>query len=148
MGGCNRRAIGGLLAIFWPLLPLPIGFLIQAGTFAGSALIFDWLPLRLLLVPGRIKREHCVGLARREFAARILADHEHRPGMLLFVSLGERHVEILADNAYTCVGRATWNRAIATFMTAPKPKQFDCGWPHRQYRSLPPHTLEMHYPRA
>ncbi|OYW34979.1 MAG: hypothetical protein B7Y12_11220 [Rhizobiales bacterium 24-66-13] len=141
-------AVGGLLAIFWPLLPLPIGFLIQAGTFASSALIFDWLPLRLLLVPGRIKREHCVGLARREFAARILADHEHRPGMLLFVSLGERHVEILADNAlHTCVGEAAWNRAIATFMTAPKPGNSIADGLIGSIEACAA-TLEMHYPRA
>lgn len=141
-------AVGGLLAIFWPLLPLPIGFLIQAGTFASLALIFDWLPLRLLLVPGHIKREHCVGLARREFAARILADHEHRPGMLFFVSLGERHVEILADNAlHTCVGEAAWNRAIATFMTAPKAGKSIANGLIDSIEACVA-TLEMHYPRA
>lgn len=114
-------AAGGLLAIFWPHLSLRTGFLIEAGTFASLALILDWLPLRLLLVPDRIKREHCTGLARREFAARILADREHRPGMLLFVSLGERHVEILADNAlHAQVGEDAWARLVADFVAAPK----------------------------
>ena len=113
--------VGGVLATFWPQLPLRTGFLIEAGTLAGLALIFDWPPVRMLIVPDRVKREHCVALARREFGARILADHEHRPGMLLFVSLGERHVEILADNAlHKCVGEEAWGRVVGDFVRAPK----------------------------
>ena len=110
---------GGGMAIVWPHLPLSTGFLIEAATLAVLALIFDWLPLRLLLVPGHVKREHCADLARREFAARILADHEHRPGMLFFVSLGEHHVEILADNAvHTRIGQEAWNGIVADFVTS------------------------------
>jgi putative membrane protein len=110
---------GGVLGIVWQQLELRTGFLIEAATLASLALIFDWLPLRLLLVPARIKREHCVDLAHREFAARILADSEHRPGMLFFVSLGERYVEILADNAlHIRVGEDVWGRIVADFVTA------------------------------
>ena len=138
--------VGGILAIFWPHLPLRVGFLIEAGTFASLALVFDWLPLRLLLVPGRVRRDHCTGLARREFAARILADHEHRPGMLLFVSMGERHVEILADNAlHTRVGEEAWRRVVAGIVAAPKAGQSIMDGLVSSIEACAT-MLEMHYP--
>ena len=140
--------VGGVMATFWPLLPLRAGFLIEAGTLTALALILDWVPLRLLVVPRRWKHEHCVGFARREFAAHILADREHRPGMLLFLSLGERHVEILADGAlHVRVGGDAWNRVVAEFVAGPKTNAAfvdglvlsieACG-----------SMLEKHYPRA
>lgn len=107
-------AAGAALAAFWPHLPLRFGLVIEADFFVGLALILDWLPVRLLLVPRRIKHKHCTVLARREFAARILADPKHRPGLLLFVSLRERYVEVLADNAlHTRVGEHTWDGLVS-----------------------------------
>lgn len=141
-------AVGGILAVFWPDLSLRIGFLVEAGTLASLALVFDWLPLRLLLVPERIKRRHCIVLAHREFAARILADREHRPGMLLFVSLGERYVEILADNAlHTCVGEDAWDRVVTDFVTASKAGQSIVDGLISSAEACVA-MLEMHYPRS
>jgi putative membrane protein len=140
-------AVGGLLATLWPQLPLRAGFLIEVATMASLALIFDWLPLRLLLVPRRVRREHCTALARREFAARILADHEHRPGMLLFVSLGEHHVEILADNGlHERVGEDAWRRVIQEFVAAPKARKSVVDGLVGSIENCAA-ILEIHYPR-
>jgi putative membrane protein len=141
-------AAGAVLAIAWPDLPLRIGFLIEAGTLAGLTAIFDWLPLRLRLVPGRVKREHCAAFARREFAARILADHEHRPGLILFVSLGERHIEILADRAlHARVGEEAWRQLVADFVAAPKAGQAIVDGLITSIEACGA-ILELHYPRS
>jgi len=55
--------------------------------------------------------------AHREFAARVLASHERKGGMLFFVSLGERYAEILADrDTHERVGAARWNRIVADYV--------------------------------
>jgi len=140
--------VGGVLAMFWHHLSFRIGFLMESGTFVALALIFDWLPLRLLLVPAQVKREHCVSLARREFAARILADDQHRPGMLFFASLGERHVEILADAAlHRCVGEDAWRRIVESFVAAPKAGQSIVDGLQSSVEACAA-LLELHYPRT
>jgi putative membrane protein len=110
---------GAGLALARPELSLRMGVLIEAAAFAGFALIFDWFPLRLMLVPKRAKHEHARNLAQREFAARILAPGGD--GILFFVSLGERHVEILASReVHAKVGDTAWNAIVADFTAAAK----------------------------
>jgi putative membrane protein len=112
-------AVGATLALFLPDLPVRRAILIEAGVLAVLALAFDWFVLRLLLVPGHIKREHAGALARREFAARILSPSGE--GLLFFVSLGERYVELLATpKVHAAVGEAAWNGIVADFTAAAK----------------------------
>ena len=107
---------GAGLALLRPDLPLRHGILIEMTVFIIFALAFDWFSLRLLLVPKRAKHSHARDLAHREFAARILAPHDHRQGVLLFVSLGERYVEILAtQDIHAHMGETAWNAIIADF---------------------------------
>lgn len=119
-------AAGVVLALFWPQVPLRAGIFIEADFLIGLAVLFQWAPLRLLLVPHHVKHKRCADLARREFAARILADPRHRPGLLLFVSLRERYVKILADHSvHTKVGEGAWDRIVADFIAilkADRPK--------------------------
>jgi putative membrane protein len=48
-------------------------------------------------VPATIQRSRAAALAHREFSSRILADPQQRNGILFFVSLGERYVQVMAD---------------------------------------------------
>jgi putative membrane protein len=112
---------GAVMALLWPHLGLRMGILIEVLIFAGLALSFDWLPLRLALVPSRVKRDHARALARHEFAARILGAREHRGGLIFFVSLGERYVELIADrDLHARVGEEAWNKIVADFVAAAK----------------------------
>jgi putative membrane protein len=112
---------GAIMAVAWPHLPLREAFAIQAGVFIVFSLLFDWWPLRLLLVPRHLRRRHAQALAHREFAARILASHERKGGVLFFVSLGERYAEILADrDTHARVGTEAWNGIVANYIAAAK----------------------------
>jgi putative membrane protein len=111
----------GILALLKPALSIGEGFLVNAGSFILLALVLDWRPLRLRLVPATIKQSHARVLAHREFASRILADARHRHGVLFFVSLGERYVEVLADReTHARVAPGTWEKLVADFIAAVK----------------------------
>jgi putative membrane protein len=93
----------------------------EAILFVLLSVIFEWHPLKLLLVPVRFKRGHAQAFAYGEFAARILASPERRGGVLLFVSLGERYAELLADReAHARVGQAAWDAILVDFVAAAK----------------------------
>ncbi len=109
----------GLLAALRPALPLATGFAAEAVLFAALTLLFEWRKLRLMLVPRRVKHAHARELAHHEFAARILANAAHRNGVLFFVALGERYVEVIADRGiHAAVAPGTWEKIVADFVAA------------------------------
>jgi putative membrane protein len=112
---------GGVLAFFFPAMPLRESFAVQAALFVILSLIFDWWPVRLLLVPRHIRHARASALAHREFAARVLASRNEKSGVLLFVSLGERYAEVIGDRTlHARIGSAGWNRIVDTLVSAAK----------------------------
>ena len=112
-------AATGLLAIAFPSLGLPLGFLAEAVLFLALAGLFHVWKLRLLLVPRHATHQAASRLAHREFAIRIVAHGSERTGILLFVSLGERYVEILADrDIHAKVDEGTWDAIVAAFVAS------------------------------
>jgi putative membrane protein len=106
---------GGLVALLTPL-SLRDGFGIEAAVFVAVSLVLEWLPLKLLLVPRRLKHERARQFAHRAFAARILAAKDRKTGMVVFVSLGERYIELVTDDALDrAIGQITWNRIVGDF---------------------------------
>ena len=120
-GAVVGLAVLGALALFWPDLTLRTGFYAAAGSFAAASFLFEWLPLRLLLVPRHAKHWECWEMAHRSFAARVLAQTDRKTGILLFVSLGERYVEVVTDRDVDLhVQQSTWDAVIADFTRAAK----------------------------
>lgn len=135
----------GLLALLRPDLGIRDGFLVDAVLFAVLTFALDWLPLRLRLVPRRIKHAHARQLAHREFAARILASAQHRNGVLFFVSLGERYVEVIADrDIHARVAQGTWDKIVADFIAAVRSGRLADGFIAAIEACAA--VLETHYP--
>jgi putative membrane protein len=112
---------GAVMALGWPHLSLRESFAFEAGVFIVLSLLFDWWPLRMLLVPRHIRGRHAQALAHREFAARILASQERKGGILFFVSLGERYAEIIADReTHARVGEAAWKAILGNYLASAK----------------------------
>jgi putative membrane protein len=104
------------LAVFWQAIGLRLGFLIEAAAFGLTAMAVEWRPLRLALVPTRLKQMRARNMAHREFAAGILAARDRKEGLLFFASLGERYVEIIASReVHALVGEGAWQRIVAVF---------------------------------
>src|SRR5262249_25602627 len=76
----------------------------------------EWRPLRLAIVPRRVKHAHARLMAHREFAVRILSHPGRHGGVLFFVSLAERYSEVIADHAlHQAAGQEVWDRVVADF---------------------------------
>jgi len=119
-------AIGALLLVALVSLLRPdiasrTTVVIQLWFLIVMTLLLDWLPIRLWIVPERVKHAHARQLAHREFNAHAMADPKQQHRILLFVSLGERYVEIVADHETHALAPAgAWNKIVDEFLTTVK----------------------------
>jgi putative membrane protein len=91
-------------------------YAIQLGVFIGATALGMWQPLRMRIVPPAVKRRQAARLAREQFHALGLDQTRGRTGILLFVSVAERYVEILADRGIDeKVPGGTWTQIVADF---------------------------------
>jgi putative membrane protein len=102
----------------WPLIdftPWSVQriFLVQLGVFLIAALLFSWMPLRLLLVPRAAQRTRAHHAAIEQFVVRRVAHTRNRCGILIFVSLAEHYARIIADDGIAQkVSNSEWQAAI------------------------------------
>ena len=144
-GAIAAMAVLAALALFWSALSLRTGFFVSAVVFAAVSFLFEWLPLRLMLIPKHAKRWECWELAHRSFAARVLAQIDRKPGIVLFVSLGERYVEIVTDRDVDLrVPQSTWDAVIADFTDAARKGRVADGIVNAVEACAK--VLETHYP--
>lgn len=91
-------------------------YLVQAAAFLVLALLAQ-LPVRMALVPDWLKRRRASRLAREQFFERGLHLTRARMGVLIFVSVAEHYVEIIADEGIDAlVPPGTWDKAVADFI--------------------------------
>jgi putative membrane protein len=114
-----------LVAFAVPVLALWSGYstdvvgvsIVQLGVFCALALLGRWRRVRYYLVPTGVKKARAARLAREQFFARGVRETVDRTGILIFVSVAERHVEILADSGISeKVDSAVWRKAVDSFV--------------------------------
>jgi putative membrane protein len=99
--------------IFFTWWPIQHIYFLQLVVFAGLVLIFMSRPLRLALVPPRIKRQRAHRRAVEQFLAQNLHTTPSRTGVLIFVSAAERFAEIIADAGINeKVAEGTWQAIV------------------------------------
>ncbi|MGN6156175.1 MAG: TPM domain-containing protein [Sphingomicrobium sp.] len=85
--------------------------------FTVALLILRWMPLRLALTPGATKHRRVRRRAVTIFKAAAERRTENRAGILIYLSMGERRAEIVADEAITKVTTPDiWGEAMATLL--------------------------------
>lgn len=107
---------GAAAFIPWPSL--------HAHTYAAQILVFliaavalRWRPLMMLTIPRSLKRRRAQRLAREQFFAHNLHHTREGTGVLLFVSVAERYVEIIADRGICdAVDEKVWQEIVAVFV--------------------------------
>jgi putative membrane protein len=73
--------------------------------------------LHLALIPRRVKHARASRLAKAQFYSQGVQITAHHSGILLFVSLAERYVEIVADKGiHEKLGEAHWKAIIDRFV--------------------------------
>ena len=88
--------------------------LLQAGIFLCVALIVSLPRIRRFATPRFLKRHRVRQVARHHFAASGARLSHAEPHILIYASLHDRQVELVAHHAiHTAVGEGPWNEAVA-----------------------------------
>lgn len=109
----------GMLALLKPWLTIGTGFIVIVVLFIAFSVLFSWWPIRVLLVPRFYKRICASRMARHQFAAHLISKDQEHNGVMLFVSLAERHIEIIAErDAHAAAPAGTWDRIVSDATSA------------------------------
>jgi putative membrane protein len=104
-------------------------YLAQAATFIVLALLAHLPPVRMALIPDTMKRRRASRLAREQFFEQRLHLTQARTGVLIFVSVAEHYVEIIADEGINAlVPPGTWDRAVTDFVERVRAEQIAEGF--------------------
>jgi putative membrane protein len=113
---------GGLLAIGWAGAKPTDVILIEGLTFVLAYLLLHFTALGLMLIPKRLKTHHAQRLAASEFASLVARQTGEATGLMLFVSLAERHVEILVDGGIDAkISKERWRAVVERFAGGKRP---------------------------
>lgn len=95
--------------------------LLQVFAFALCAIVGAWPPIAVRLTPRRVRQRRFARTAAAVFLEQGLAGVSQRNGVLLFVSLAERQVEVIADkHVYERVDPRAWAEIVGDFTVAVK----------------------------
>ena len=96
-------------------------YLSQLAVFLIAAMALSHPKLRFHIVPRQARHDRAHAEAMRQFFAQGLDKTEHRTGVLIFASTGERYAEIVADAGINeKVTDAVWDDAMNALVTAIK----------------------------
>lgn len=113
--------IGWVAALIDPALPLSHVVFVQGAALIVAATLFYLTPLGIKLVPSAVKQARAAMLARLEFANLVNDRTRQRNGLLLFVSLAEHYIEIIADDAVaTAIPPERWQQLVGQFQEKAK----------------------------
>lgn len=117
-------AWSALVALIAPWLLIALTQLSVQEIFLAQILIFTALfvvssasTMRHLLVPRRVRRAQAHRAAAEQFMIRGLSRKANRAGVLIFVSLAEHYVRIIADEGIASkVGPDAWREAVDSLL--------------------------------
>jgi putative membrane protein len=99
--------------IYWTWWPIQHIYALQIATFVVLALVLNYPPIRMALVPAAVKRRRAHRRAVEQFLSQNLHTAAGYTGVLIFVSVAERFAEVLADTKINDrVPEATWQMIV------------------------------------
>ncbi len=106
------------LALPWPMIEFTHWsvqhiYLVQLAVFLVVGFALTQQRLRLILVPRRIMRARAHAAALEQFELRSVSHTAGRTGILIFVSLAERYVRIIADSGIAAkIPQSEWQHIV------------------------------------
>jgi putative membrane protein len=120
----SARAMEGLI-----LRALSTFELVQAGIFLVVAIIVAVPSVRRAMTPGTLKQHRVRQAARRHFVAVGARLTRAEPHVLIFASLADRRVELVAhDNIHKAVGEGPWTASVAAVVEGIKARKAADGF--------------------
>ncbi len=118
------------LVLLLPIDPrIDVFYAGQVLAFIALALAFRWPPLTMALVPRSVQEERARRHAHQLFLDLGLSSTKERTGVLLFVSVAEHYVEIIADRGIQDrANPAVWQAIVADFATKVRAGQVADGF--------------------
>ena len=116
---------GAVLALIIPIIihlsggisSVEILMIMQMVTFLLLSLLFRYPPLKYRLIPKSVKYARAARFAREQFFAQGLHNTKDRTGVMIFVSVAEHYVEILADKGINDkVDAQYWQVSVEAFI--------------------------------
>jgi len=115
--------------IYLTSLPAGMIYTLQLAAFIATAGVLSIPAIRFRIVPKRAMHGRAHAEAMRQFLAQGLHLTEHRTGVLIFASIGERYAEIVADSGiHAKVQPQVWEAAIAAMIAAIKDGRLGDGF--------------------
>jgi len=111
------------LALPWLLVALTAMtvhriLLLQVVVFFALLAVLSLPRIRVALIPRKARRAIAHRVAMAQFAMRGIAHKKDRSGILIFVSLAERYVRIIADDGIAArVSQSAWQAAVDALVT-------------------------------
>ncbi|HVU22298.1 MAG TPA: hypothetical protein VHE09_16325 [Rhizomicrobium sp.] len=107
-------ALTGALSLWRPHLTIGAGVIVTAALFALLSFLLELWPVRMALAPRKVKAAMCSRMARHQFSAHLISRDAEHNGVMVFVSLAEHHLEIIAErDAHAAVPSGTWDRIVS-----------------------------------
>jgi putative membrane protein len=102
------------VSLWRPHLTIGTGVIVTAALFGFLLLVLELWPMRIRVTPRSVLRSACSRMARHQFSAHVISRDTEHNGVMLFVSLAERHLEIIAErDAHAAAPAGTWDRIVA-----------------------------------
>lgn len=113
---CAALLAGWTAAFIEPALPAAHFAILQGLVLIGGGALCFLTPLGVRLVPTGVKQARAAALARLEFANLVNDRTRRKDGMLLFLSVAEHYIEIIADDAIAAaVPQDRWQLMVDHF---------------------------------
>jgi putative membrane protein len=119
-GGAAARSVLETIAVYAG---------VQGVVFLAVLLVVMIPVVRRLLTPGSLKAHRVHKAAMTQFLATGIATGGGRTGVVIFASLLDRKVEVLADKAiHDAVGDAVWDKTVAAVLDGMKRRDPGAGF--------------------
>lgn len=139
--------VPGVVLAIGSELDLLIIYAIQLGVFLIVGTLLLWTPLKIRFVPKAIRHAHAKRAAHEQFHLRGIYRTQEHSGVLLYVSVAERHVEIVADEGiHANVGEARWEEIVSMFIAEVRHGRVAEGF--ATAITAIGEAMATHYPRA
>lgn len=122
-------ALPGVLHAHPMILTAFTVYMVQLSSFLVLSIFLQWAPVKMSLVPSRVKRRRASRLAREQFFLQGVHLTRDRTGILIFVSVAERYVEIIADAGIDKIApEGTWQSIVDELVVDIKSNQVADGF--------------------